>query len=501
MDVVIVGAGPTGLATACGLRAAGVDVLVVDKAPSPASTSRALGLQPRGAEVLDRLGALGELPGRCLPIRQVVVSVDSRELSRLRVGMTTPLVKRPGLLVAQTEIEDALRRRFAELGGRVEWGRAVSGLEPDSTGVTLHTAAGALRADWVVGADGAHSAVRRAAGIGFPGVPLVERFLLADVDADLGLPRDAVAVWLRGDEMLGAFPLPDDGAQRRWRLMAPSAAPVTDVRAALVAMLESHTGRTSAVGDAVWTSEFAIHRRLADTYRRGRVMLAGDAAHVHSPFGGQGLNTGIGDAENLAWKLALVVHGRAGAALLDTYGAERRPVAAEVLAATSGLTGAMLGRSTVARLLRDHVVVPLLNRPVVQRFAWERASQLLVSYRGGPLAPRSWPARGPRPGDRVPDLACRTPDGEAMSLHAALGPSWVVLAPGVAGARVDAGVDACVDVARAALGPLVAELRGDGRDVLLVRPDAHLLWRGRSAAGLRASLDGVLGAAAVRPVG
>lgn len=491
--VVVVGAGPTGLAAACGLRAAGVDVRVLDAADGPARTSRALGLQPRGAEVLARLGALGGLPSRCLPIHRVVVSVEGRELARLRVGMPTPLVRRPGLLVGQAEIEQALRERLAELGGHVEWGWRVSGLEQDGNGVTLRTSHGPVRAAWVVGADGAHSAVRHAAGIGFPGVPLVERFLLADVDldpgADLGLPRDAVGVWLRGQEMLGAFPLPDGGAGRRWRLMAPAPGPVDDVLTALTGMLGSHTGRAPVVDRAVWTSEFRIHRRLADTYRRGRVLLAGDAAHIHSPFGGQGLNTGIGDAENLAWKLAAVVHGRAREGLLDSYGGERRPVAAEVLAATSGLTRAVLGRSAVARTLRDHVLVPLLDRPRVQRTVWERASQLRTTYRGGPLAPRSW-ARGLRAGDRVPDLPCRTVDGTATTLHAVLGPGWAVL-------TADAD-DPCAAAARAALGAVVTELRSpDARDVLLVRPDAHLAWRGRSARALRDRLTAMLDAAPI----
>lgn len=490
-DVVVVGAGPTGLAAACGMLAAGVEVRVMDKAAGPASTSRALGIQPRGAEVLHRLGALGDLPSRCLPIHQVVVTVDGRELARLRVGMPTPLVRRPGLLVGQTEIEEALRRRLTELGGHIEWGREITGLDQDGAGVTLQTAVGPVRSGWVVGADGAHSAVRRCTGIAFPGVPLVERFLLADVDADLGLPRDAVAVWLRGEEMFGAFPLPDgpDPSVRRWRLMAPAPdAGAGDVLATLTRLLQAHTGRPTRIEGVAWTSEFRIHRRLADRYRHGRVLLAGDAAHIHSPFGGQGLNTGIGDAENLAWKLALVVSGRAGAALLDTYGAERRPVAAEVLAATSGLTGAVLGRGTGARLLRDRVLVPLMNRPFVQRLAWEQASQLKVSYRGGPLAPRSWlPLRRPRPGDRVPDASCCTPGGTATTLHAGLGPQWAMLAPATAEG------DACVAAARNVLGPLVTALcRGDAGEVLLVRPDAHLAWRGRSAGALRSYLHRVL---------
>ena len=148
-----------------------------------------------------------------------------------------------------------------------------------------------------------------------------------------------------------------------------------------------------------WASSFRIQRRLADTYRRGRVVLAGDAAHIHSPLGGQGMNTGMGDAENLAWKLALVVGGRADDALLDTYEAERRPIAEEVLANTTGLTRLVIGEGRGARLLRDRVFVPLLNRGWVQRQIAESASQLKLSYRRGPLGGRR--LVGPSLGDRV----------------------------------------------------------------------------------------------------
>jgi len=419
---------------------------------------------------------------RSLSIHQVVVTVAGRELGRLAVGRPTRLVQRPGLLVSQTEIESALRDRLAALGGVVEWGRAVTELRPDASSVDVVLDDGeALRADWVVGCDGAHSRVRAAAGIEFPGVPLVERFLLVDVHVDLGLPRDAVAVWLRGDELLAAFPLPGPDL---WRLMAP-APDATDVAPdavldVLTHLLGSHTGTTPAVRACDWTSTFRIHRRLASTYRRGRVLLAGDAAHIRSPFGGQGMNTGIGDAENLAWKLAMVVRGRAGEALLDTYAAERRPVAEEVLASTSSLTGLVLGGSAPARLLRDHLLIPLMNAPVVQRLIWERASQLKVSYRRGPLAHRSWTPR-PRPGDRVPDTAGSHENGRPSRLHAELGGRWVLLAPATATG------EACTAAARHALGvDGVTRLMPaqPTRRVLLVRPDAHLAWSGRAPAAL-----------------
>ncbi|MEU4743952.1 FAD-dependent oxidoreductase, partial [Actinosynnema sp. NPDC023658] len=447
MDVMVVGAGPAGLATACALRMHGVAVRVVDAAPGPATTSRALGLQPRGSEVLERLGALGDLPERSVDIRRVVVHVGGRRSGELRVGQPTALVRRPGLLVSQAEVDAGLRPRVAALGGAVEWGTAVTGLDQDVRGVVLSTVDGPVRADWVVGCDGAHSAVRKAAGIGFPGLPLVEGFVLGDVRAELPLPSDAVGVWVDGGAMFAAFPLPGGV----WRFMAPApGTPVEAVPDSLTRAARQHAGvRVGPADEWVWTSVFRIHRRLAETYRRGRVLLAGDAAHIHSPFGGQGMNTGLGDAENVAWRLALVVAGRAGDRLLDGYQAERRPVAEEVLGATSGLTGLVLGESPAARLLRDRVLFPLMGLPPVEKLIWERASQVRTTY-------ARTLGRRPRVGDRVAEHASDN------------GFRWTLAAP---------PGDGCVDVARAALGDL-RHVRREG-DALLVRPDGHLAWRGQ----------------------
>ncbi|HEX8629630.1 MAG TPA: FAD-dependent monooxygenase [Catenuloplanes sp.] len=477
-SVLVVGAGPTGLALAVGLLAAGTPVRVIDAAPAPATTSRALGLQPRGVEVLDRLGALGGLPEHGLPVRRVVVNVDGREIARLQVGATTPLVTRPGLLMSQAEIEGQLRGRLAGLGGRVEWGRGLLTADQDATGVTARFDNGdTVRAQWLVGCDGAHSRVRKAAGVGFPGVPLIERFLIADVHGDLPIDRDAVTTWLHGDEMLALFPLPGAGL---WRVLAPQPADLPDDLdhdGRLAVLLRLLTQRTGIAADAVrgceWTSSFRIHRRLADSYRSGRILLAGDAAHIHSPFGGQGMNTGLGDAENLAWKLALVATGRAGDALLDTYEAERRPIATEVLASTSSMTRVMLGGGVAARLVRDHVVVPLMNRPLVQRLITEASSQLKVSYRNGPLgAGRRWPAPGPRPGDRIPDLPCVRGDGTTTRLHAELGARWAVLTDDEHAVRV--GRARLGDDAVVALRPVDPPRHS----TMLVRPDAHLACYG-----------------------
>jgi 4,5-epoxidase len=230
----------------------------------------------------------------------------------------------------------------------------------------------------------------------------------------------------------------------------PGTDPV-DAVAELKAMLPARTGLHADFLSCDWTSSFTIHRRLAGAYRRGRVFLAGDAAHVHSPFSGQGINTGAGDAENLAWKLAMVVNGRAGERLLDTYQEERRQVAKEVLSGTSALTSFALGLTFWRRLLRDAVVLPLLNLSVVQKKMFGQWSQLAVSYRRGPLGPY---------GDRDPEIAPRWTNGR-----------WVLVVP--------SDNDPHVAVARRFLGEdLLVET---GPAVKLVRPDGHLAWQGRPA--------------------
>jgi 4,5-epoxidase len=471
MSVLVVGAGPTGLTLACGLRAAGIDVRLVDAAPGPATTSRALGLQPRGVEVLDRLGALGDLPERGIEVGSVVINVDGRQITRLRVGGTTRLVRRSGLMMSQAEVEGALRKRLADLGGSVEWGHEITDL--------------AAGADWIVGCDGAHSRIRKLAGIGFPGVPLIERFLVADVRADLPIARDAVTTWLHDDRMIALFPLPGTDL---WRVLAPvpeDRMPTDNADPDVSHLLAERAGLPAA-RTVEWTSFFRIHRRLADTYRAGRVLLAGDAAHIHSPMGGQGMNTGMGDAENLAWKLALVERGLAGEDLIDTYEAERRPIAAEVLGNTSSMTRLMLGRGAAGRLVRDHVVVPLMNRPIVQRRITDASSQLRVSYRRGPLgSPYAWAGR-PRGGDRVADLSCLRSDGTATRLHAELGGRWAILTADDAAARA----------AQTRLGAAaIAVLRPQTPSpTLLVRPDGHLACRG-DATRLSRWLTGALAAA------
>ena len=481
--VLVVGAGPTGLALACGLLRRGVSVAVVDRAPGPAPTSRALGVQPRGVEVLLRLGALSDLPGQVIPLREVRMHVAGELVSSMPMHRMSAASGRSPLLVSQVEVERALSERLAQLGGRPWWGCELIAIDEGPHGVvaTLREGDGlrTVRSEWVVGCDGAHSRVRKLAGIGFPGVRVAEHFLIADVVSDWPLDRQVMWNWSRGGEMINVCPLP--GAAR-WRVMGPAPADARgelsedDILQLVRRQLAYCTPcPDSGIRRVEWLSTFRIHRRLADTYGGPRVLLAGDAVAIHHPFGGQGMNTGLGDAENLAWKLALVALGGAGPRLLESYEAERRPIARKVLAGTGLTTRIVLAESGPLRLLRNKVVIPLMNTAPVQDFLWRNSSQLGITYRRGPLA-AAGARRGarPRPGDRVPDLVCRLPDGTHTTLHDALGGRWAVLSASPAPEVVEA--------ARSVLGEdgvialIIAEPSRDV-DLLLVRPDAHLARR------------------------
>ncbi|MEV3986759.1 FAD-dependent oxidoreductase [Nonomuraea sp. NPDC049758] len=484
-DVLVVGAGPVGLALACALLQHGLTVRVVDKAARPATTSRANFVHARGSEVLDRLDALGDLPQESVRAMTITTYAGNRPMMKIRFGDPGLGTAAPPMVISQARVEATLRERLAELGGRPEWGSALVEVEQDADGVTATLGDGrTVRASWLVGCDGTGSTVRKLAGIGFPGVKISERFLLVDgrLDGDPPLGRSGTSGWAHPDGVLGAMPMPGD----QWRLLAydatfrddkPSQEEIAD---RMRRILPARTGLTGLrLHDVTWASLFSVHRRLADTYRAGRILLAGDAAHVHAPFGGQGMLTGLGDAENLAWKLALVTRGLAAERLLDTYQAERRPLATAVLRGSSAATKVNIAGSPFGRFLRDQVLMRVFSRPWIQRWTTYTTSQLWVSYRRGPLGGRGGK---PRPGDRVGDLTCERLDGSRTRLHAELRGTWAVLGD---------DTEDHFEVARRRLGDRVVRLRTAG-PTLLVRPDGHLACKG-SPADLAHWLGGALG--------
>ena len=300
--------------------------------------------------------------------------------------------------------------------------------------------------------------------------------MLADVElAEPAGANSEGSFWLDEDGVIGTVPLPGG----KWRIFAelpsddPLAALGRDAATASTGpppVLEAVLDRVGLllrkrVGFAApriisgsWTSVFRFHRRIASAYRRGRVFIAGDAAHIHSALGGQGMNTGLGDVFNLGWKLTSVIRGQAEDRLLDTYEAERRPVAAAVVRKTTRDWNIMIGRTWFDRMFRDHVLLPLLRKPSMQQRWLESGSQLRVSYRGGPLARMTvrerWSSmRGHAPlaGDRAPNAVCRLgPSGAATTLGALIGANWALLLFG--GAAADRA--ACVAAAERRLaGP------------------------------------------------
>ncbi|EFG75353.1 FAD binding domain protein [Mycobacterium parascrofulaceum ATCC BAA-614] len=345
-DVLVVGAGPTGLTLAAALLDRGIRAVLVDKMAAGANTSRAAAVNARTLEVLEELDVSRRMikAGLIAPRftmrqgRRILIPVDFSEL---------PTDHPYTLMLSQADTERLLLERLGELGGDVVRPKVLSRVTQDASGVTATFDDGdTIRAGYVVGADGMHSTVRAQAGIGFAGGEFAESFTLADVRVTGEVPRHEVILFYAKDGLAVLAPLPGD----IFRVVAPTAdAPPQPSAEFVQALLDARgfgPGQTT-VTELVWGSRFQIHHRVADTYRAGRLLLAGDAAHVHSPAGGQGMNLGITDAAALAGALAEVLAGGPDAAL-DAYSAAQRRRAERVLK----LTGRLTRVSTLPRPLR-----------------------------------------------------------------------------------------------------------------------------------------------------
>ncbi|MDP7738887.1 FAD-dependent monooxygenase [Mycobacterium paragordonae] len=341
-DVLIVGAGPTGLTLATSLITRGVDAVVVDKLPSGANTSRAAVVNARSLELLEDLDVSPRLVRAGLAAPRFTMRQGSRVLIPVDFS-DLPTAYPYSLMISQADTEQALEERLNELGGKVIRPRTVRHLSQDATGVSVTFDDGdSIRAGYVVGADGMHSTVRHEAGIGFTGGEFAESFALADVRVAGDAPTDEVILFYGNEGLTVLAPLPGG----IYRIVAPAqqAPPVPTIEF-VQNLLDSRgfgPGRTM-VTELVWGSRFRIQHRVADTYRAGRLLLAGDAAHVHSPAGGQGMNLGINDAVTLAEALT-----QPSDAALDAYSATQRGRAQQVLK----LTGRLTKVSTMPRPLR-----------------------------------------------------------------------------------------------------------------------------------------------------
>jgi 2-polyprenyl-6-methoxyphenol hydroxylase-like FAD-dependent oxidoreductase len=368
--VVIVGAGPTGLSLACALAAHGVDHVILDKADQGGNTSRAAVIHARTLEVLDDLGVSDELCARGVVVPRF--TIRDRDRALLHVPFDGLPTRYPyTLMLPQDSTEQILRDRLTAGGGAVHWRHRLTGIDNGDNGVTATIAgpgntAHRIRARYIAGCDGMHSAVRELAGIGFTGDRYEESFVLADVRMRWPYPRDEVNLFFSPRGLVVVAPLP----QERYRVVATlDDAPERPVAADVQSLLDARGPRIApaTVTDVVWSSRFRVHHRLADSYRRGPVFLAGDAAHVHSPAGGQGMNTGIQDAIVLARLITDAVTAGPGTVDLDAYEAQRRPVAAGVVTITDRLTRAATARNPVARRIRNTVISLAGRSATVQR--------------------------------------------------------------------------------------------------------------------------------------
>ena len=438
LPVLIVGAGPTGLALAAQLTAFGVPFRIVDRSLDRAHESRAAAVQARTLEMLQPYGLADTLVARGRSSAHLQLHFEGGRTAEVTLGRDVGEVdtRYPFILfVSQAETEAVLGEHLAARGATIE--RGVELLRFDARAghvdVALRKRAGGeerIRVQYLVGCDGAHSTVRKAAGIEFHGDAYVQDFVLGDVELDPGdgarpLASNTVHSFPGRYGVAMIFPL---GTPATWRVIAMSTrAGTARVKspagadqpimhelslAELQSALDDAAAGTLRARDPAWLARFHLHHRQASHYRAGRVFLAGDAAHIHSPVGGQGMNTGMQDAWNLGWKLALVVAGKADPTLLDTYEAERWPVGRALLRYTDRVfalfTRAMSSGAVVAwarRTVIPRAVPPVLRSTRLRAIAFRFVSELGIAYRQSAAAVEGTPKldAGPRAGERLPD--------------------------------------------------------------------------------------------------
>lgn len=407
--VLVVGAGPVGLVLACELARRDVPVRVIDKLPAPTVESRAILIHSRSLEMLARIGVVDEIIASGVRTEGMQMHADGRLLADLTVdGVDSPYPF--SITTAQTETERILADRLTALGGSIERGVELVSFEQDDTAVTYRLThpdgtAETATTGWIVGTDGSHSTVRAQTGQKLVGSFKGERFLLGDVDVDVDvdeLPRDRMHSFFgTGGGPLLLFPM----LGRRMRVIAQITDGNDDATVERLQQVLDDRRVPAQVGAARWLTVFEIHHAQVPQYRVGRAFLAGDAAHVHSPAGGQGMNTGMQDAFNLGWKLAAVVAGDADPALLDSYQTERHPVAARVIEQTTRITNLGTMDNRLARTLRNTVVHLATRLPAVRRTVAEQLAETDLSYRSSPLVAGRGGSGGLRPGDCAPAVA------------------------------------------------------------------------------------------------
>ena len=488
-DILIAGAGPAGLTLALQAHDHGAGVRVIDRRPDVARPSRALILHPRTLEVLRPLGVTQPL----LDLADIAPTADlqfgSRVVRVTLADLALPDTAFPHLsLIRQTDLERVLARALADRGIRVEYGTELTTVRdgPEGVQATLLSPAGAEEtlSGFVAGCDGPASTVRAQAGIGWPGRQYPVEVILADAELDGDLAEGAARIVAGRRGLLFVFRL---GEQAPWRLLATRPAgrdPLPPgqfgpaVPAAELQALMDEADLGVQITGLAWSSRIRLQHRVAGQFHRGRLFLAGDAAHAYSPATGQGMNAAIQDAANLGWKLAFAAARPGGGPLLDSYDLERRPVARQFLAVTHMAFWAEAATGPVAAALRGRLapfaapVVPaLMGRRRLVAEGIRLISQLRVSYRDSPLSVEGAPRRhgGPRAGERLPDQLV-TSAGRSVRLHDLLArPGVHILLDRDADLPGTLPPGRFINVHRLAGVP--------GRGLIAVRPDGYVGFR------------------------
>jgi 2-polyprenyl-6-methoxyphenol hydroxylase-like FAD-dependent oxidoreductase len=502
-QVLIAGGGPTGMAAALELTRFGIRTRIVDEMAGPENTSRAIAIQARTLEELELRGLAEEF----VELGHRAGGGDIYGDGKLLVHVDFTRIASPYnfvLFLAQTETDRILREALEAQGAAVEWGTKVTaiGLEPSGVTAVLEHADGAIEevtAAYVIDAEGAHSVIRNTLGLQFKGKTLEETFVLGDVQVDGNLPNSSFHIFSSESGLLALFPI--GGSQFRVVASNPPrdlAKTETPTLEELQALCDQRSHIPIKLRDLTWSSIFHANSRMVKNLRAGRVFLAGDAAHIHSPAGGQGMNTGIQDAINLGWKLALVLEGNASERLLETYDEDRIPVMRSILSRTEAMTNAMGGPSTL-RSFFLHLAPWIANSDFAQEVTTSRISQIQMNYRSSLLSEDHFGDGSLSAGDRVPDLAVRITGtdapAEAQKLFSLLDPSRFTLL--VANFQDLSAVRATlskaaspwlelVDVAEIAApdgdaGKPFAEAFGAKPSITLIRPDAYVGFRGGEA--------------------
>ncbi|WP_250490142.1 FAD-dependent monooxygenase [Caballeronia sp. INML2] len=537
--VLIVGAGPTGLAAAMSLARAHVPVRLVDKAREPSPHSRAIGIQARTLELFEQHRVVK--PFLELGHRARVANLYSNGQRLARLDFDPLQTRYPYLLfLEQSQTERLLAQHLKGYHVDVERGVEVVDFSQGSAGLqaTLRHPNGRdelLRPSYLIAADGAHSFVRHRLGIGFDGKTFDQTYLLADLQADSDWPDDEFHIFASGEGLAALFPMGGDRARLIADLPAPVASAVNAAEAKTGptldecrALIERRVHHKIALSNLTWSSYFHLNSRMVDRLRVERVFLAGDSAHVHSPAGAQGMNTGIQEAFNLGWKIARMLAGGAPERLLDSYHTERHPIERDVLRQTSMLTQMAGAEHGPMKLMRDHVMPALAAIGPLRDAMRRTVSELSINYRKSPLTLERLLDGGPRAGERAPDARVHVVDGPlgrlpgvgclydlhdpgCFSLFLLLNPSGeddIALAPAtitIAHAMRDPDLDGFVKaldniMPNAVRVWRITDTRGEGANSLtdnygrtrpafyLVRPDGYIAARGRAPSDVHALL-------------